>query len=994
MQTELNGPADEALLRESFRRIIERNLAFCLIVSDGISERIFYFAIGGIRVIVSGPRRSPSLGEELLERGIIRPEQFNQVNEATNNDPRRFAEASVQIGVCRADAIQEALVQQVEHELLDLFFWDGAELSLVEGQPPKSFYEGRFQTAALTCNVAALLQGVLERADVWRETVARLPNGHDVYESTTRAEGDTGGRHGRLVQLLDGSRTTIDAIEKSRMRRVPAFEFLMLALQQGKVRRTVGSAAQRVSREQLLRDIDLLEQALRQRVDATIVRRRLARTLEAVGEPSRAAAQWRELGDMARKVNELDQALDHYSNCVRVLPTDFATRELILEIYRHRKEYAQVVAHGRPLADLFLKHNLLNRAKQLLLQLVGLEPNDASLRRQLILVLIGLGERDLALRHLRELARLLEGRCAGPSEMKDVYVRILALDPRDKQARRRLDEITGVATQRRVLRLATGITAGLVLAIGSLFWFEGQARAGVNEAISDAQLMLSTKDLGGARKRLQGAIDAHPMARASRTAQQFLVQIERLQREQIERANRKARLSGQTEEPDEVVQRRERAEVTAAEMAKEATRLVSDGRIADAHRVYKELLTLHFGTRAADAARIPLSLQVLPRDARVILNGALVGTGSTMVDYSPNTPAVLEVELDGFERERITIDGLQPPEMSVALHRPVRWTAVFDTEIDAQPLVDGGVVFVAGRDRFVTALSVADGQRLWRTPLGLYCDVAAQPIASGDFVIVATASGELAALRRGTGEIAWRHAVCETGGVSVERPVLVAGDVLVVAPSDGSIVALEAATGNQRWAAPPRTLGAGSAMLLPSGQIGWIDVRGMLHAAAADTGAATARAATGAVLRGTPAGAAEDRLWALAEDDSLRLLTASAGTALRRFPVPRAFLDVQPATAGDIAYVVSQDGTVAALRASGDTVFRKRLDQPAPSGATVADGRVYLGGAAGRVSVLDAATGEESWRFDAGSRVTARPLVAGGTILVATAAGRLFALQE
>ena len=91
MQIELSGPADEGILRDAFRRIIDRNLAFCLIVSDGISERIFYFAIGGIRVIVSGPRRSPGLGEELLERGLIRPEQFNEVNRATNNAARRFA---------------------------------------------------------------------------------------------------------------------------------------------------------------------------------------------------------------------------------------------------------------------------------------------------------------------------------------------------------------------------------------------------------------------------------------------------------------------------------------------------------------------------------------------------------------------------------------------------------------------------------------------------------------------------------------------------------------------------------------------------------------------------------------------------------------------------------------------------------------------------------------------------------------------------------------
>lgn len=991
MQTELNGPADEAVLRDAMRRIIERNLAFCLVVSDGISERIFYFAIGGIRVIASGPRKSPSVGEDLLERGVLDIDQFNRVNEAVNGDGRRFAEAAIQMGVCRPDEIQESLVAQVEDELLDLFFWDGAELQLVEGHPPKSFYEGRFQTAALSCNVAALLQGVLERVDVWRQTVSRLPNGREVYETTERAAADLNGRHGRLLTLLDGSRTTADAIEKSRLRRVPAFEFLMVALQQGKVRRTVGSVAQRVTREQLLRDIELLEQALRHRVEATVVRKRLARTLEQAGEMSRAASQWRELGDFERKRNDLDRALECYSECVRVLPTDFATRELILDIYRHRKEYAQVVAHGRPLADLFLKHNLLNRAKQLLLQLVGLEPNDVGLRRQLIIVLIGLGERDAALKQLRELARILEARHATPSELRDAYVRILALDPRDKNARKRLDEITGVATQRRVLRVTGGVTAALVVGIVTLFWLESVARGAVNEAIADARLMLLSKDLPGARQRLQRVVEDHPVSRSTRTAQGLLAQIERLQREQMDRANRRAQLAGRADEaPQEARQRRERAEATAADMAKEAQRLAGEGRVQDAHRLYKELLTMHAGTKAAETAKVPLAVRALPAGAKLVVNGATVGQGSALVEYAPYTPSTLEVELDGFERRRITIDGLQPPEMLVSLHRPVRWSATFDAAIEAAPLVHDGIVYVAGRDRFLSALSANDGKLLWRTPLGLYSDVAASPLLVDGLLVVATASGEAVALDPRTGEARWRQDV----GAGVERPTASIHGTVVVAPVDGSITAISPEDGTIRWQAPPKTLVTGAPVPLLGSRLAWIDARGILQAADPVTGRTDQRPAITAVLRGTPAPGADDRIWAFAEDESLRLVGAESNAALRRFPVPRAFLDVQPCVEGDTAYVTSQDGSIAAFKANGETVFRRRLEQTTPHGVTVSSGHVYCGGAGGRLTVLDAATGDELWRFEAGARISSRPSIQDGTVFVATGRGELFALEQ
>lgn len=989
MQIELAGPADEGVLRDALRRIIDRNLAFCLMVSDGISERIFYFAIGGMRVIASGPRTSPNVGDDLLERGALSQADFDRVMRSVGGDDRRFAEAAVDLGACSPEVVQEALVQQVEHELLDLFFWEGAEVSLAEGHPPKSFYEGRFQTAALTCDIAGLLRGVLERVDVWRQTVSRLPHTREVYEATDRAGAEAQGRYGRLLEHLDGTRTSGDAIERSGLRRVPAFEYLMLALQQGKVRRTVGSAAQRVTREQLLKDIEQLEEALRSRVDASIVRRRLARTLEQAGEPSRAAAQWRELGDEARKLSDLDKALEHYGDCVRVLPTDFATRELIIEIHRHREEYPKVVFHGRPLADLFLKHNLLNRAKQLLLQLVGLEPADVGLRRQLVLVLIGLGERELALKHLRELAKLLESRGAGQAELRDVYVRILALDPRDKGARKRLEQITGVATQRRVLRITAGVTAAGVLAMGAFFWLESAARSAVNEAIADARLLLVTKDVAGARSRLQRVVDEHPMARATRSAQAFLAQIERVQREQAERATRRAEAAGRGADTAEFLQRRERAESVAADLAQEAERLVAAGRLEDAHRVLKELVTAHYGTRAATAAKVPLTLRVLPSDARVIVGGAVVGQGVARIDYIPAATTVIEIERDGYDRERVALDGLQPAEMTVSLHRPVRWTATFDAAIEAPPLVDSGVVYVAGRDRFLTALAVSDGATLWRVPLGMYGDVAATPVLADGTVVVGTASGEGVGVNAATGAVVWRSAA----GQAIERVTASAGTVLL-GSADGSAAALAHADGAPRWRAPTKTLASGSPIPFLGRQFVWIDARGTLQACDAVSGKVEPRTPPAAVLRGTPAPATDDRLWAFAEDDSLRLVAADSGTALRRFPVPRGFTEPQPAIAGDAAYVSAHDGNVAGFRAGGETLFRKRLEQPAPLGVTVAGGRVYAGGAGGRLSVLDATTGEEIWRFDAGARISSRPTVADGTVYVATSRGELIALQE
>jgi hypothetical protein len=257
--------------------------------------------------------------------------------------------------------------------------------------------------------------------------------------------------------------------------------------------------------------------------------------------------------------------------------------------------------------------------------------------------------------------------------------------------------------------------------------------------------------------------------------------------------------------------------------------------------------------------------------------------------------------------------------------------------------------------------------------------------------VVATEAGEAIALERAAGQIAWRKPL----PAPVSRPVTASGSSAVFAPADGSLVCLDGSTGEPRWSAPERTVAPGATpFLLAGGDLAWIEPRGALRAAEIESGTAVQRPPVSAVLRGTPVAGGDDRIWAFAEDESLRVLSASSGTMLRRLAAPRAYLDLLPELDGDRAYFTSQDGSVHGVRADGEVVLRRRLDQPAPGGVTVVNGRVYAGCTGGEQHVLDAPSGEELWRFDAGSRIVARPLVADGTIYVATVAGKLFALAE
>jgi outer membrane protein assembly factor BamB len=67
-------------------------------------------------------------------------------------------------------------------------------------------------------------------------------------------------------------------------------------------------------------------------------------------------------------------------------------------------------------------------------------------------------------------------------------------------------------------------------------------------------------------------------------------------------------------------------------------------------------------------------------------------------------------------------------------------------------------------------------------------------------------------------------------------------------------------------------------------------------------------------------------------------------------------------------------------------VTRARVD----SSPAIAGGRVFVGSSDGKLYVLDAATGEKRWEFDAGDAITASPAVAAGRVVVGSHDGRLY----
>jgi outer membrane protein assembly factor BamB len=126
-----------------------------------------------------------------------------------------------------------------------------------------------------------------------------------------------------------------------------------------------------------------------------------------------------------------------------------------------------------------------------------------------------------------------------------------------------------------------------------------------------------------------------------------------------------------------------------------------------------------------------------------------------------------------------------------ALSRTSISTAVSSlSDIDAEPVIDGGRVYAIGQGGRMVALELNTGQRVWEiNAAGI-----STPWVVGDWIFVVTDEAQLLAVARSTGKVKWlsqlprwRDQEDKEGALTWVGPVL-AGDRLILANNRGQVV--------------------------------------------------------------------------------------------------------------------------------------------------------------------------------------------------------------
>ncbi|PZP47130.1 MAG: dehydrogenase [Azospirillum brasilense] len=262
----------------------------------------------------------------------------------------------------------------------------------------------------------------------------------------------------------------------------------------------------------------------------------------------------------------------------------------------------------------------------------------------------------------------------------------------------------------------------------------------------------------------------------------------------------------------------------------------------------------------------------------------------------------------------------------------LRWRTRLSAPMRGAPTVAEGRIFVLTLDNQLNALSAEDGHKLWSfqgqqvsaVPLGL-----AAPAVEGDTLVAGFPSGELVALRTADGRVVWTEALSAAPGV--DRGIAdIAGVHALPVISDGRVIALgmggttmvvDLRSGRRLW---ERNVGGGVTPAVAGEWIFLVSATQRLVAMTRDTGQVrwitelNPSAAPGDKKAPEPARfaaplLANGQLLVPGSGGQALIVGANDGAVAGRVPLPGP-VTLAPATAGGAVLVLSDDGTLAALR--------------------------------------------------------------------------------
>jgi outer membrane protein assembly factor BamB len=321
----------------------------------------------------------------------------------------------------------------------------------------------------------------------------------------------------------------------------------------------------------------------------------------------------------------------------------------------------------------------------------------------------------------------------------------------------------------------------------------------------------------------------------------------------------------------------------------------------------------------------------------------------------------------------------------------VGWTYNARYPISGSVTVAEGLVLAGDSIGSLHAVHAASGQPAW-----VYAGtntVVGQPVVSGKTVVFVQADGTVTALSLPDGAVLWQHTPpAESYAADTILDGVAVGDGRVFfVKGDGKMAALSLADGKALWAYESKG-GLRSAPWCADGMVYLGEQEGVFSAVNPATGKRDWGGGAGGVIN-TPASDGEN-VYFSSWDGTVQAVRIQGVVPRWKAGVGEPAV-TSPVPASDRVFVGTASGKVAALsRADGSVLWTFDTQGGAVPGAPVfAEELVFVCGGQGMLFVLDGASGEARFTFQAGIGINGAPAFSGGVLFLGSADGSLYAIR-
>jgi tetratricopeptide (TPR) repeat protein len=977
-----------------------------LIVSDEESRKSIYFGKDGIRLLASGRRRAPKLGDRLVRTGRITDAQLASMLEEQKATGRLFGEVAVATGVLTAEELQRFLTTQVEDELCDCFVWKYKHFEFYEGPPPEELLSQDQPVTKVTLNVNSILMEALRRRDEWLLIERRIPEDTLIYTWTESgvAQRPSIGVDPALAPILDrinGLNTVAEILAGTLLSAFDVYRLVFDLLQNTLIREITADEARtsglRYAAEgQLDRAIPLLERAVKKAPDDPTTREAFAQTLAAAGRKAEAAEAWRQAAVRRLTSGQNEAAVNGLRQALLLAPETPSPRLNLVKTLLRMKQVEEACRE----AETFLRSPAAVDNADLVFALCEtlLETIPTDVRFRLALARAHTRKGDAAQARAEIETTYKQFKPDAPLAAR-WYREMLEILPDYAEARKGLDRALMSASQRRrrVFLRRFLLVAPLVLltAAGAWIYHESVVKDLYTSAAEESAKLRRQGIFQDARDALKRARETAVFTLLHRRIleteealiEQDLSRILKEEKDRIQNAfvDLRQKMSdasvraGAGDVEEAIAAYRAIAETArrlppndyeaeaklhlaelettlreARELREAADRLEQEGKYAEACRKIAALVRRFPTLRLARGSTFPLFVQSLPAGASVLVNDEAT---------QRRTPSVVRVPLQGPIRLGLRLKGFEPVDDSIPdttlgeLPSPVElkklyaWRRATGGAVESSPAVSGLLVLAGSSDGHVYAVRAADNTLAWEfKETGSGGEILAPVRTTDDAAYFASTDRQAYAVAMGpTPHLLWKY---PTGAPLRTAPALdPAGPAVYVTGADRRLHAIDRQTGTALWT------------------LDLDDVPG-----------------TPTVIRDLlVVGTASGTLVAIETATRKIRWLFKAGGAVTAAPV----------NAGDLVLAGAADGVLYVLNVrDGSKVWSYQTGAALTGSATVTGDQVLVGSRDKNLYALALKNGQLRWTFSrAGGPITAAPLVHAGVAYVGADDGVLHAVR-